>query len=135
MTQASLQRLIITFKPDEFVMHALYRTQDGPGPNTKARRREVSGLVRTGLQDALEALEVPVEVVGTSGFTMRGDVLCLSQSYEPREAGLVRPCPRLARGLGSARSWTSPKRCTPMNRRSFGVCTTRRRPPRLCSRL
>jgi hypothetical protein len=39
MTQASLQRFIITFKPEELVLHALYRTEDGPGLNTKARRR------------------------------------------------------------------------------------------------
>jgi hypothetical protein len=35
----SFQRLIITFKPQEFIVHALYRTQDSLGPNTKARRR------------------------------------------------------------------------------------------------
>jgi len=35
----SLQRLIVTFKPEEIIVHALYRTQDGPDPNTKARRR------------------------------------------------------------------------------------------------
>ena len=35
----SLQRLIVTFKPEVLIVHALYRTQDDPGPNTKARRR------------------------------------------------------------------------------------------------
>jgi len=35
----SLQRLIFTFKPEVLIVHALYRTQDGPDPNTKARRR------------------------------------------------------------------------------------------------
>jgi hypothetical protein len=35
----TLQRLIITFKADETVLHTLHRTQDGPGSNTKARRR------------------------------------------------------------------------------------------------
>ena len=30
------QRLIVTFKPEEIIMSALYRTQDGAGPNTKA---------------------------------------------------------------------------------------------------
>jgi len=35
----SLQRLIVTFKPEVLIVHALFRTQDGSGPNTKARRR------------------------------------------------------------------------------------------------
>jgi hypothetical protein len=73
----TLQRLILTFKPEELIVHALYRTQDGPNPGTKARHREVSELVRAGLADALEALEGRVDVVGTSGFTQREDiVLC-----------------------------------------------------------
>ncbi len=71
----SLQRLILTFKPEELVLHALYRTQDGPNPDTKARAREVSELVRAGLQDALEALEGDVAMVGTSGFTQREDIM------------------------------------------------------------
>ncbi len=75
MTEGNLQRLVLTFKPEELVVHALYRTQGGPGPNTKARAREVSELVRSGLEDALEALEGDVEVVGTSGYTTREDVL------------------------------------------------------------
>jgi hypothetical protein len=33
----SLQRLIITFKPEELVLNALYRDQDGPNPGAKAR--------------------------------------------------------------------------------------------------
>jgi len=33
----TLHRLI-TFKPEETIIHALYRTQDSPGPNPKARR-------------------------------------------------------------------------------------------------
>jgi hypothetical protein len=53
----SLQRLVITFKPEELVLHAFYRTQDCPSPNTKARRREVTELARGGLTHALEALE------------------------------------------------------------------------------
>jgi hypothetical protein len=40
----SLQRLIITFKSKEIVLHALYKTQDGPNPGTKARLREVKLL-------------------------------------------------------------------------------------------
>ncbi len=71
----TLQRLVLTFKPEELVVHVLYRTQDGPGPNTKARCREVSELVRSGLRDALEALEGDAAMVGTSGFTQREDIM------------------------------------------------------------
>jgi hypothetical protein len=79
MTQ--LQRLIITFKPEEIVLHALYRSQDGPNPGTKARTRAVAELARSGLRDALEALEGRVDVVGTSGFTTREDIfLCTAKS-------------------------------------------------------
>ena len=78
MTQ--LQRLIITFKPEETITHALYRTHDGPGPNTKARRREVEELAREGLRQALASLEGRVDVVGTSGFTQRQDVLLATTS-------------------------------------------------------
>jgi hypothetical protein len=75
-----LQRLVITFKPEETVMHALYRTQDGPSPNTKGRRREVTDLTREGLRQALASLEGRVDVVGTSGFTTREDiVLCTAK--------------------------------------------------------
>ena len=86
MTQ--LQRLIITFKPEETIMHALYRTQDGPGPNTKARHREVANLAREGLRQALASLEGRVDVVGTSGFTQRQDVLLATTS--PDESKLVK---------------------------------------------
>jgi hypothetical protein len=79
MTQASLQRLMITFKPEEFVLRALYRTQDDPNPGTKARTREVAELTRTGLMQALEALE-GAEFVGTPGFTQREDVLLATTS-------------------------------------------------------
>jgi hypothetical protein len=78
---SQLQRLIITFKPGELVVHTLYRTpQHSPGPNTKGRRREVTELTREGLSAALEALEGRVDVVGTSGFTTREDiVLCTAK--------------------------------------------------------
>src|SRR5829696_7487747 len=56
------------FKPEELVVHALYRTQDGPNPGTKARTREAAELARAGLQDALEAIEGRVDVVGVSGY-------------------------------------------------------------------
>jgi hypothetical protein len=77
---AQLQRLVLTFKPEELVMHTLYRCQDGPNPGTVRRRREVEELVRKGLGAALEALEGRVDVVGTSGFTTREDVvLCTTR--------------------------------------------------------
>jgi hypothetical protein len=86
MTQASLQRLIITFKPEELVMHALYRTQeDSPNPGTKARTRAVVNLTRQGLRQALASLE-GAECVGTSGFTTREDILSLPRPDEPTAA-------------------------------------------------
>ena len=42
------QRLIITFKADEIILHALYRTQDGTNPGAKARCKEVTDLMGTG---------------------------------------------------------------------------------------
>jgi hypothetical protein len=75
----TLQRFIITSKPKELVVHALYRTQDGPGPDTKARRKHFTELARTGLTQALEALE-GAKCVGTSGFTTREDVLLATTS-------------------------------------------------------
>jgi len=72
----TLQRLIVTFKPEETIIHALYRSSlDGPNPNTKARGKEVSKLIRSGLEDALGALDGKVDLVGCSGFTTREDVL------------------------------------------------------------
>jgi hypothetical protein len=75
-----LQRLVLDFRTDELVVRCLYRTEGGAGPNTKARRRAVSGLTREGLSAALEALEGRVDVVGTSGFMTREDiVLCTAK--------------------------------------------------------
>jgi hypothetical protein len=82
----TLQRLIITFKPEETIMHALYRTQDGPGPNTKARRREVEELTREGLRQALASLEGETTLVGCSGFTRREDVLLADTREEGNAA-------------------------------------------------
>jgi hypothetical protein len=80
----TLQRLIVTFKDGELVMHALYRTQDGPGPNTKGRRRQVEDLVREGLRQALASLESEADaaLVGCSGFTQREDVLLVDAREE-----------------------------------------------------
>jgi len=73
----TLQRLVLTFKPEGIEIRTLYRRrgQDGPNPSTKARRREVQDLTLEGLRRALAALEGGAECVGTSGFTTREDVL------------------------------------------------------------
>ena len=71
----TLQRLVLTFSPEVVEVRALYRSKNGPNPGTKTRTREVLGLTRTGLQDALEALEAGAECVGTSGFTVREDTI------------------------------------------------------------
>jgi len=67
--------LILTFKPEGVEIRTLYRTQDGSGPNTKARQREVTELARSGLTQALEALEGRVDVIGTSGYEVREDTI------------------------------------------------------------
>jgi hypothetical protein len=77
----TLQRLILTFKPDGLEVRTLYRSKGGPNPGTKARRREVAQLARTGLLEALEAFDFgdgeTVEDLGTSGYEVREDVLHL----------------------------------------------------------
>ena len=78
----SLQRLIITFKPEEIVMHALYRTEGNAGPNTKARRREAQELTCEGLRQALASFQGGAVLVGTSGFTAREDVLLATASSD-----------------------------------------------------
>jgi len=82
----TLQRLIVTFKPEELVMHVLYGSKGDSNPGTVQRRREVTELSRRGLAQALEALEGRVDVVGTSGFVRREDVLSLPRPDEPSEA-------------------------------------------------
>jgi hypothetical protein len=82
----TLKRLVVDFRTGELIIHCLYRSQDGAGPSTKARRREVTSLVRTGLQDALEALEGRVDIVGTSGFNHREDLLCIATPAVPAAA-------------------------------------------------
>jgi hypothetical protein len=85
-----LQRLVIEFKGCELVLRCLYRRslEDAPGPSTKRREREVAELTREGLSTALEALEGRVDVVGTSGYSVREDLLsvALPRPYEAREA-------------------------------------------------
>ena len=85
----TLQRLVLTFKPGGLEVRTLYRSKGGPNPGTKARRREVSELVRAGLQDALEALEGDAEDLGTSGYEVREDVLHLPTA-SPATAKLVK---------------------------------------------
>jgi hypothetical protein len=77
---AQLQRLVLTFSREGLHVRVLYHTEGESGPNTKARRREVTDLTREGLSAALEALEGRVDVVGTSGFTTREDIfLCTAE--------------------------------------------------------
>jgi hypothetical protein len=71
----TLRRLIITFKDEELVLHALYKTEAGPNPGTKARRRELEELIGEGLHRALASLEGHVDVVGTSGYEVREDTV------------------------------------------------------------
>jgi hypothetical protein len=79
----TLQRIVIDLRQKEMVLRVLYRSEDDPGPNTKARAREVSNLVRTGLQDALTALQDGrVDVVGVSGYQVREDILSIASPSE-----------------------------------------------------
>jgi len=75
----TLQRLVLTFKSDGLEARALYRSEatSGSGPSTKARRLEVTELVRTGLGQALETLDGRVDVIGTSGFETREDTIIM----------------------------------------------------------
>jgi hypothetical protein len=73
---------VIEFKGSELVLRCLYRRslEDAPGPSTKRRERDVAELTREGLSTALEALEGRVDVVGTSGYQIREDiVLCTAE--------------------------------------------------------
>ena len=76
----ALQRLVVEIKSGELVLRVLYRSKGESNPGTKARTREVTDLARSGLRDALEALEGRAECVGTSGFTTREDVLLATTS-------------------------------------------------------
>lgn len=75
----SLQRLVLTYTPEGLEIRTLYRTKEAPNPGTKAQAREVRELARTGLTEALAALEGRVDVVGTSGFTTREDTLACAR--------------------------------------------------------
>lgn len=84
MAADQLKRIVLDFRTDEIVARVLYRSQDGPNPNTKARRREAQELARTGLREALASLEGGAVLVGTSGFTTREDVLLAAASPASR---------------------------------------------------
>jgi hypothetical protein len=84
----SLQRLVLTFKPEGVEIRTLYRSKDGHGPNTKARRRQVQDLTLEGLRRALASLEGRVDMTATSGFSQREDILLATTS--PSEAKLVK---------------------------------------------
>jgi hypothetical protein len=87
---SKLQRLVLDYRSGELVVRCLYRRslEDAPGPSTKRREREVAELTREGLSTALEALEGRVHVVGTSGYSVREDLLsvALPRPDELREA-------------------------------------------------
>jgi hypothetical protein len=78
----TLQRLVLDFRNGELVLRVLYRSQDGPNPGTKARRRAVEDLAREGLHQALASLEgsEATELVGCSGFSQREDVILAATS-------------------------------------------------------
>ena len=75
---SALQRLVLDFRTGELVVRCLYRSQDGPNPGTVRRLRQVEDLTREGLRQALAALEGRVDIVGTSGFTTREDIVLCS---------------------------------------------------------
>jgi hypothetical protein len=81
-----LKRLVLDFRTGEIVVRCLYRNKGDSNPGTKTRTKEVSTLVKTGLEQGLQALEDGAEVVGTSGFTTREDILSLPRPNELREA-------------------------------------------------
>ena len=78
----TLKRIVVDLRAGEMVLRVLYTDQDGPSPNTKARRREVTNLAREGLRQALASLEEDAELVGCSGFTQREDVLLVDAREE-----------------------------------------------------
>ncbi len=73
----TLQRLVVAFKTEGVEIRALYRSKGDSNPGTAARRREVTTLVRTGLERALEGLAGDVTNLGTSGYEVREDDLGL----------------------------------------------------------
>jgi len=74
---SELKRLVLDYRSGELVLRVLYRTTDGPN-GAKTRHREVTKLAREGLRQALASLERNAELVGTSGFTTREDLLSVA---------------------------------------------------------
>ena len=76
---SQLQRLVLDYRSGELVTRVLYRSSlDGPNTGTKARQREVANLAREGLRQALASLEGRVDVVGTSGYSVREDLISVA---------------------------------------------------------
>jgi hypothetical protein len=75
-----LQRLVLDFRTGELVIRGLYRSKGDSNPGTKTRKKEIMNLTRAGLEQALEALEGRLDVVGESGFTTREDVILATTS-------------------------------------------------------
>jgi hypothetical protein len=88
MDRPILQRLVLDYRSGELVVRCLYRSKGNSNPGTKTRTKEVSTLAKSGLEQALQALEGGAECVGTSGFTTREDVLLATTSSS--EAKLVK---------------------------------------------
>ena len=83
---SELSRLVLDYRTGELVVRVLYRSEAGSNPGTTRRRREVVDLCCQGLRQALEALEGDAEIVGTSGFTTREDVLNVALPRPDTEA-------------------------------------------------
>jgi len=93
--------LIITFKPEGVEIRTLYRSKNGPNPGRKSRAREVRELARTGLREAMEALEDYVDVIGTSGYQVREDTISVGvpEPEPPKELGAHGPQDRSVRAF------------------------------------
>jgi hypothetical protein len=78
---AELKRLVLDYRSGELVARVLDRSSlDAPNPGTVRRRRQVEDLTREGLRQALASLEGRVDLVGTSGYQVREDiVLCTAK--------------------------------------------------------
>ena len=74
----TLKRIVVDLRAEEMVLRVLYTDQDGPNPGTKRRTRLVTNLAREGLRRALAALEGDADLVGTSGFSQREDLLSVA---------------------------------------------------------
>lgn len=86
-----LRSLSVVFGPDGPRFQARYVRRGGPSPGTKARARELRDLVRSGLSDALRALDRgEVAVTQEAGFESRMDTIDVV-SNNPTPGGNVEP--------------------------------------------